>query len=308
MKVNFDIKKSADTAANLLSKTADFSKKALEDAQRSANSLSEKAKEESFQRRLKKYNPLFPDVYNSSDFHIPTIIIIVDGLDRKDIDVCQGAIGWRSSDTGSEILYLYEKAAEESNIQFYPVATCGAIYHADNFDKNRYIRTDCIFGKAHEERLAELKHVAHSLGAKRCSIEINETSSLHSSSDFKGGMQGAKLFKAKAEASSNQVETLQRSGKITAEFSGCDTPKKPKLKWFAQDENIKRLVDMRCKAGNSIKSEVLQLSGSSFATMTQKAAISIDGAASKLKLGGAFSMEKQAVREIQSTLVFQIEF
>ena len=42
--------------------------------------------------------------------------------------------------------------------------------------------------------------------------------------------------------------------------------------------------------------------------MTQKAAISIDGAASKLKLGGAFSMEKQAVREIQSTLVFQIEF
>ena len=308
MKINFDIKKGADAASNLLAKTADFGKKAVEEAQKSAIALSDKAKNDSFIRRLKKYNPLFPDVYGSPDFHYPNIIIIVEDSVRKDIDVCEGAVGWLNNDIGVETLYLHESIASNSSIQFYPAVTCDSVFYVDNFDKNRYIRTDCIFGKAHEERLAELKHVAHALGATSCSIEISESSSQINIANGKGGLNAGKLFNAKAEAHSQQAENLQRTGKITAEFEGCNTPKKPKLKWFAQDENIKRLIDMRCKGINTIKSEVLELSGSSSATMTQKAAVAIDGTINKLGISGSYSMESQAVREIDSKLIFRVEF
>lgn len=308
MKINFDIKKGTDVASSFLSKTADLGKKAMEEAQKNAVALSEKAKEDSYLRRLKKYNPLFPDVYNSSDFHFPNIIIIVEDTARQEIDVCEGAVGWRSSESGSEVLFIHESIAKQSGLLFIPAPTCDAVYYIDNFNSSRYIRTDCIFGKAHEERLAELKHVAHCLGAKMCSIEINESSSQMNSSNNKGSFKASKFLNAKAESSAQQAESIQRFGKITAEFEGSDTPKRPKLKWFAQDDNIKKLIDMRCKSGNAIKTEVLQLSGSSSATMTQKAAMAIDGAIGKFGAGGALSMESQAVREIHSSLIFSVEF
>ena len=308
MKINFDIKKGTSAASDFLSKTADLGKKALDEAQKNALARSEKAKEENNLRLLKKYNPLFPDEYANGDFHYPTIIIVVEDSIRDDIEVCKGAVGWRSNETGSEILYLHESIANDSKLHFFPAITTGSVYYIDNFDKSRYIRTDCVFGKAHEERLAELKNVAHSLGAKFCSIEITESVASQNTTSATGKL-GIKQF-ASINANHNNVasEKINRSGKITAEFEGSSTPKRPKLKWFAQDENIKKLIDMRCRPGNTIKSETLQLSGSSCATMTQKTAISIDAAFSKMKIGASMSMESQATREIFSTLLFIVEF
>ena len=308
MKIDFDIKKGTDAASNFLSKTANLGKKAVAEAQKNATAISEKAKAENDLRMLKKYNPLFWDVYNSNDFHYPSIIIIVEDSARQDIDVCKGEVGWRNSDSGAEILYLHETTAHNASISFVPAITVGGIYYVDNFESGRYIRTDCVFGKAHEERLAELKNVAHSLGAKFCSIEITESLSQQSVAGASGKIGFKQLVNVNANHSIASSENLSRSGKITAEFEGSNTPKRPKLKWFSQDDNIKKLIDMRCKSGNAIKSETLQLSGSSSATMTQKTAVAIDGAYSKMKIGAAISMENQAVREIYSTLVFRVEF
>ena len=69
MKINFDAKKSTEAMSSFLQKTSDAGKKALEEAQKNAAALSEKAKLESYERRLKKYNPLFPDVFNAVDFN-----------------------------------------------------------------------------------------------------------------------------------------------------------------------------------------------------------------------------------------------
>lgn len=311
MAIEFDTKKGAEKFSNFLHKASDAGKNAMVAVQESATAMSEKAKQDSYLRRVKKYNPLFPDVYTSDCFNLPNMIVIVDDAVRRGIDVCEGAIGWLSNQNGMEILYLYDEAINIRNLQFIPSATCDAIYYVDSFDRNRYIRTDCIFSKAHEERLAELKHVAHSLGAKFCSIEISETS--HTVNRFSKKIaltekSAATKCSESAESTSSYQDSSQRSGRITVEFEGRNEPRKPKLKWFAHDDNIKRLIEMRCKGDNTIKSETLELAGASSATMSQKTAYAIDGAISKMGFKASASMEKQAITENTSKLIFCIEF
>ena len=244
---------------------------------------------------------------------LPNIIMIVDDAVRRDIDVCEGAIGWLSKESGVEVLCLYDEAVKMSGIQFVPTVTCDAIYYVDSFDRNRFIRTDCIFSKAHEERLAELKNIAYSLGAKTCSIEISEASFEVSLSKKKVNLNGSikntnVSTNEKIEQSLSHENSSQRSGKIVVKFEGSDTPKRPKLKWFEHDDNIKKLIEMRCKNTNAIKSETLELSGASSATMSQKTAYAIDGAISKMGVKGASDMEKNAKSEHKSKLIFSIEF
>jgi hypothetical protein len=78
--------------------------------------MSEKAKQDSYLRKMKKYNPLFPDVYTGSDFIVPNMIVIVDEAVRRGIDVCEGAIGWLDTENGIETLYLYDDALNLRNI------------------------------------------------------------------------------------------------------------------------------------------------------------------------------------------------
>ena len=313
MKIGFDTKKGAEAVGNLFSKTASLGKKAVEGVHNNVTAMSEKSKEENYQRRLKKYNPLFPDVYYSEGFSLPKMIVVVDASIREGIDVCEGAVGWMDTENSMDVLYLYTEVAKESDLVFYPLLDSSSVYYVDNFDPKRFIRSDCIFSKAHEERMAELKHIAHSLGAKSCTIEISETLSESDSSAKKfamsGNMSALKLgLKGSSEKSVTQTESFQRSGHITAHFEGSESPKRPKLKWFAQDENIKYLIDMRCKKANSLKAETLQLSGAASATMTQKAAIAMDGVLGKISMKGSSALETKAFKESTSMLIFSIEF
>lgn len=312
MKIEFDKKKPAETLSSFVQSTVDFSKKAATSARSNVTAIVEKSKSDSYDRRLKKYNPLFPESYTSDTFCLPNMIVIVDDAVRRGIDVCEGAIGWLGKETGMEILYLYDEAIQFSRLQFIPSASCDSVYYVDSFDRTRFIKTDCIFSKAHEERLAELKHIAYSLGARRCSIEINEAdsdtqvqrSSLSASGKFKGFSS-----KESGEHNVSHKDSSKRSGHIELEFQGSDTPQKPELKWFAHDDNIKRLIEMRCSGKNSIKSETLELSGSSSATMSQKTAYALDCAIGKVAgMKGHVSLNAQAAKEHHSKLLFSIEF
>ena len=62
---------------------------------------------------MKQYNPLFPEEYFSDTFFVPNIIRIVDDAVRRDIDVCQGAIGWRENKKGTE--KNYENHEQDGN-------------------------------------------------------------------------------------------------------------------------------------------------------------------------------------------------
>lgn len=309
MAIKFDTKKGAEKLSGLLQKTTEVGKSAAENVQKGALAFSEKVKEDSFQYRLNKYNPLFSEEYTADEFVLPHLIVIVDEVVRRGIDVCEGAIGWKSVQADTEVLHLYNTSTALKEIEFYPAATADAAYYVDNFNPKRYVNVDCIFNKAHEERLAELKQIAYSLGAKSCTIEITESTqestSSNRSANLGGKVAGIGKLGIKADSSLGSTNARQRSGKITAIFEGSVAPTQPTLKWFANDENIKNLIEMRCTSPGRLKYEELRLSGSSSATMSQKAAAAIDGIKG---LKGGISMQSQAMTEHSSELLFTIEF
>ena len=64
MKITIDTKKEKEAVSKFLQKTSDFGKKTVSDVQTGAVALVEKSKQDSYMRRLKKYNPVFPDVFS----------------------------------------------------------------------------------------------------------------------------------------------------------------------------------------------------------------------------------------------------
>lgn len=305
-------KPNANGFNSLIRGAVDLGKKASADVKVGVAAMVEKAKADEYARRLKKYSPLFPAQFNSSSFNLPNIIVIVDDAVRRGIDVCEGSIGWLSKESGEEVLHLYDEAVPFSGIQFIPSAICNAVYYVDNYDRGRFIQTNCIFAKAHEEKIAELQHVADSLGAKRCTIDISE-SSMNSTSTKKSAGLSASEGNVNANASADQEFSTKNANKqrghIEAEFRGLRFPKKPKLKWFAHDDSICQLVDMCCSGRRRVKKLILELSGTTTATMSQSTACTIDGIISKAaKVKGQISMSSQAKEEHKSTLYFHIEF
>lgn len=318
MKKNDDVKKESGKFSNILKKASDLGAKTIEIGKKAADGIesgakawSEKNKNDTYLRRMKKYNPLFPKDYKSKDFNIPNMVMIVDDAVRRGIDVCEGAIGWLGTDKDMEVFYLYDEWVKKSGLQFIPAPKCDEIYYVDTFNRNRFIRVDCIFAKAHEEKLAELAHIAYSLGAKSCSVEIAEADSetlMQSQQGSTSAKFGNKSLSEKAEKTIQRGNASQRSGRTVSTFSGDRNPKKPELKWFANDENIKRLIEMRCSDPASIQSHSLVLEGASSATMSQKAAYAIDVAVSKIGLKGNYAMASKATKECSSKLIFEVEF
>lgn len=306
MKINFENKIKKEAIAEMFQKTVDAGKKVALSTKENVVSAIEKAKSAALMNKLKKLNPVFPQQYESEEFKLPNVIMIVDDAVRRGNKLCEGAVGWLSNDAGVEIFCLYDEAIEFSKIQFIPAPICDAVYCVDSYDRNRFIRTDCIFSKAHEERIAELKHIAHCLGAKRCSIEINESQAdvcvQNRSVSARETIQGVDVQES-AESSLRTSGSDSRRGKVEIEFESNNSRRQPDLKWFSYDDNIKRLIEMRMDSTNSIKSETIQISGSSTATMSQKTAYAIDSA-----MGGGATLSSQVEKERNSTLIYHIEF
>jgi hypothetical protein len=308
-------------------KTSEIAKKTAIEVKKGAVDLSEQTREvmqekqeqrkkAAYEKRLKKYHPISAKDFKNKKFNLPNVIEIVDDAVRRDIDVCEGAIGWIEEHKGVEILHLYDEYMDKCGIEFIPFARCDNIYCVDLFDRNRFININRIFAKTNDDKIAELSDIAYCLGAKSCSIEFAE---YNSEFEAKGLKAKSKLVKEKekqkeemgAEVSNNMQsqKSSHASGKREMQFDGNNAPIPPTLKWFAHDDNIKRLVEMCCGETRSVKSETLELSGSSSATMSQKTACAIDGAIGKI--GGAkghASMDAQAAKEHHSKLMFHIEF
>lgn len=316
MKINFDKKKNAEVVSEMFQKTSDLSKKVAAGVQNGARDIVDRTKNESYIWRMKKYNPLFPEQYQSKEFNIPNMIMIVDDAVRRGVDVCEGAIGWIKQENGVEILYLYDEAIEMSGIQFIPDAQCDAIYYVDRFDRNRFVKVECLFSKAQEEKIAELEHIAYSLGAKSCSVEISESNIEEKVKkgrfDFSGNTKSEKVQVSRIESAEQGASckiSTKNSGRGIVYFQGNNTPKRPELKWFKHDENIKRLIEMRCRGENEIKSKVLELQGASSAVMSAKTACTIETVMEKLAgKKGNVELERQAIRECHSKFIFNIEF
>lgn len=286
--------------SGIWAKATDLSKKAADGIQKGVKDLSDKAKEERNEQRLKKYNPLFEDEYLSEGFSLAKIIKIISQNELDEIDVCEGSIGWRDRSGLMEVLYLSYDYAKKSGIEFFPSTSINDIYCVDPTEEKRYVEVDAIFGKAHEERLAELEHIAYMLGAKSCAVELVEDD-ISENTDKKA--LGTPVASAKVYVQNSKGNS--KSGRTVTNFSGSNEPRQPELKWFKNDKNILALIDMRCSDKNSVKSRSLSLSGSSSATMSKNLAVSID----KIKSAkSSASLESKASKEHNSTLIFEVEF
>ena len=292
--------KAKELFSSIWQKTSEAAKKAADEVQKGAVAFSEKRQQELYEKQIKKYRPLTAKEFKSKSFNIPNVIQIVDDAVRRNIEICDGAIGWLEEHKGVEVLHLYDEYVGKSGLSFIPAVQCDTVYCVDNFDKGCFISSSYIFAKTNEEKLAELANIAHSLGAKSCSIEIMEsdTQNISSSVGF-----SASIINSSADLSKGS--SLKSSGKRTLKFDGNNTPKQPELKWFTYDENIKGLIRMRCSDSNSIKFTTIELNGSTCATMSKKVACAIDKIAN---ISGKASMEAQAINEHSSKLVLEIEF
>ena len=287
--------KAKEALTNLWQKTSDISKKAAE----GAKALAEQTKQNIHNAQAKKYLPVISKEFKNKSFKLPSIIKIVDDTSNRSFISDDDAIGWIEKYDDVDVLHLYYGFTKKCGLNFIPVPQQDNVYYSDNFDSKKFINTNNIFGKAMEEKLSELEHIAHYLGAKSCSIEIVE-------SNYENNFKKMSVSSpASTETSAQSQNCRSQSGKTVSHFQGNNTPQMPILKWFAHDDNIKRLIEMRCSDSNAIKSKILELKGSASATMSKKNACAIDKI---MNIKGGLSMEKQTVRECNNVLIYEIEF
>ena len=276
-------------------KTSDIGKKVAE----GTKAFAEQTKKNIYDAQAKKYIPITSEKFNSEEFKIPNIIEIVDDSANRNFITCDGAIGWIEKHEDVDVLHMYSDFMTKCKLEFIPVPQRDNVYCKDNFDFNKFINANQVFGKATEERLAELEHIAYCLGAKSCSVEIVEADCNIKS------ISKTVESDVRIEIGKDQNTKQMQSGKTRSYFQGNNIPKQPTLKWFAYDDNIKRLIEMRCSDGNAIKSKTMELNGSSSATMSRKIACAIDDI---LNVKGGFSLESQAIREHSNILIYEVEF
>jgi len=319
VKLGFEKKKNAEAWSAIAQGAAKAGRKAAEGVKSGASvavektkdgaaALAEKTRQEAYAYRLKKHNPLFPEKYHDESFHVPNIIVIVDDARKRDIDVCEGAIGWLGKEKGVEILYLYDEAVSDSGLRFVPAATCGGVYHMDSFDRKTFVHADFYLANIQEECAAELEHIAWSLGAKRCFIEMIESEKKLEITKKLAALtekpHGINLTESAERSVSNQnAATLQRDGWI--EFRGSDTPQQPTLKWFAHDSGILQLIAARCSGTNPVSSKMVRVKYSVSQTMSREDAGAIDCV---MGAKGKASLEKKVARERESEWLFRVEF
>ena len=281
--------------ANAWNKASDFGKKVADSTKKIVNQTKESIREQ----QAKKYITVTKKEFKSKKFQSPPIICIEDDQANRNFIDDADAIGWIELHKGVQALHMYSLFVNQCGIVFVPFSQNGDLYCQDTFDSNKYINVNQVFGRATEEKLAELNNIAYSLGAKSCSIEIitDETNTYFREANAKG-MKIAQFSAEFCDKKSNK-----QSGKSVSYFEGHDNPIRPTLKWFAHDENVKGLIEMRCNKG--IKSNVLELKGSSCATMSSSIACALDD---MLKIKGNLSMEKQAIKEHSDKLIFEISF
>ena len=272
-------------------KTQDFGKKAAE----GAKNLAEQTKKNIHEQQAKRYTAVTAKEYKAKDFKLPGVIVIKDDSANREFVEDPDAIGWIEIHKDVPVLYMYFDFVKKCGLSFVPVAQKEIVYCVDVFDLKRYVNTAQVFARATEEKLAELRNIAYCLGATMCSVQIVEADHVSEGAAISAGKMGS--------AKAKDAQTNKQSGKSISNFKGSDTPQKPELKWFLHDDNIKGLIEMRCNL--AIESSVLELRGSSSATMSRAVACAIDDI---IKIGGKLSMEKQSVTEHSNILLYEVEF
>lgn len=310
-----DFRKGSDFLKSAAGKVGEASKNVANVAKDGVQSLTDKAQELSAQAKVKqveellrKFPPVSREEFAKRNFAMPQLIQIVDNTLKQEIAQYKGALGWSGKEDSVDVLHLYYASVTDSQIRFLPSATCDAVYCAHPFDKRCYIRLDNYFSYIQQAKLAELQHIAFSLGVKHYWVELVETTNQSDSLNTAVSLSGLKVAKGNAERATQSSTYSQSKSLAEMSFSESRDPQPPELHYFAQDENVKELVEMRCSADKKsmLTSYTIELSNSSSAAMSATTAAKISIAANKMGAGSSF--QAQSAREQNSKMIFKMEF
>lgn len=263
-----------------------------------------------YQQQLNKYKPVKKEDFFSPSFSLPNMVRIVDENERKDIDVCRGAVGWLDVVKGTQILNLYRSAIEESELAFYPKPSLCSMYYVDAFDKSRFVDLDSYFATMQQDKMAELRRIAFLLGAKRCRLEVSEYKENRRDRWGRTEAGAGKKASGEVEASTEEQKTTEKKILFTQEFEGDMKPQRPELHWYAHDSDIQLLIDTRCggEDANKAKNYKVELKSETAMTMSVSLATAIDEACSRLNIKSGSSLTSQARQEHRQSFVFEVEF
>lgn len=305
-----------ETAAKAAEKAKDIGGRTAELAANAAQNAAEGAANEFQKAKKRYYHPVGRTEFEAPGFDMPKIIIVEDNGSRENIDVMEGAIGWKSRPAGVTVLHLYEREVERSGIQFYPHAESWSVYYVDKFG-TRYVNIDKFFDTMQDERRAELFEIAYSLGAKKCTIETYEYAK-----KVKVG-KGSRTRNAKAEVENKDIncsdtgemsvealKVVERKSVATQSFKGSDAPVEPKLKWYADNAEITQLVRARCDkdSDNKIHEYHKVIKNSSCASMTANAAAKVNAILEKLDADANIDIKGEFKNEQRRFFKIDIEF
>jgi len=262
--------------------------------------------------KQKKLNPLFPDEYRASDFHIPNLVVIVDDAVRRDEVLCEGAIGWRNFSQDVEILYLYDEFIPQSGLTFVPEAICDAAYYVDPHNRSRFIRVDYLFQWSQQEKLAELSNIAYCLGADRYSVSLvdKKTQETSTSESISADAKKKGIFKGESSVDKKLKKAfgIQSKSLASVEFTETRDPVKPELRWFRNDRYIEELIKQRCEQHIRMNNIDIELSGSDYATMSASTSVKVDAAIAKIGLKGKAEIKANSKEEHSRVMLFHLEF
>ena len=294
-----------------------FGRKAAELAGGGAQRVSEKAREVATDVQLAIYKPVMREVFESGDFDIPKMIVIVDEDQRKGIEICAGAVGWMSKKANMEVLHLYEEAVASSGLKFYPLATCDEVYRQDPFDATLYVSLAEYLDVMQQNRITEIKDIARKLGATYCKVELCEEEKKSVAAGGKASA-GAKLkgevkaddlsVSGGADADLGASSSSVREILIEQEYDGSDNPQEPELKWFKLCEEIQSLIRSRCEGANSTKTYIKTVECSSSSAMSLKLARKIDVALGLLGASGDCTFQTQISAEHHRYMRIEMRF
>ena len=287
---------------------------AAKGAQVGVQKLVDMVNEERTKGLKKKYTPVFMADFQAPGYNLPNMIVIVDDVSTINNEIFDGSIGWRKFVKGIEVFHLHDEEVANSGLRFFPPATCDAIYYVDPTDRNRFIQIDSFFDKTQESKLAELQHIAYSLGAKKYRVQMIDTKETSVKQQRKAGTQGGKgpvSANAQAEDSYSSDSKKKLDTMASATFAGERLPTRPSLRWFAHDDNILNLINMRCvdQGQSTVTSYRMEIKGTDYSSMSQTTASKVDAAAGKLgKTSTHVNMSKRLTEERNRILVYEIEF
>ena len=264
--------------------------------------------------RIALYSPVFPEQYRDPDFDLPRTIVIVDGDQRKNIDVCEGAIGWLSKNAGMEVLHLYESFVPDSGLRFHPVALCDAAYCVDPFDAARYVNLDAYFETMQQDKVTELRNVAYELGAKSCRLEsyCEESNASSETKRATASLLPVRASGDELEAHGAMNREAERLCEIvfSATFEENAAPRRPKLGWYRNDREILSLIEIRCSGDKrgTLGTYDIKLSSTASATMSIEQASKLRTVLRGMKISCGRSLEREARNEQKKSLRYIVEF